>query len=89
MLKTIDRWMVFGFLGQFFFFSRFVVQWIVSERQKRSVVPDTFWYLSIVGGAVLLAYAIQRRDPFFIAGQAVGLFVYFRNLWLIHKTSAS
>lgn len=76
-------WIIIGFIGQFFFTSRFLVQWIASERQKRSVVPNAFWFLSIAGGATLLAYAIWRRDPVFIAGQALGLVVYLRNLMLI------
>ncbi len=78
-------WIVAGFAGQIFFFSRFLVQWIASEKKGRSVIPDVFWYLSIMGGSMLLAYAIHRRDPVFIVGQGVGLLVYFRNLWLIHK----
>lgn len=86
MTQTAKWWMVAGFAGQFFFFSRFLVQWIVSEKKGRSVVPEAFWYLSIFGGAILLSYAIHRRDPVFITGQAAGLFVYFRNLWLIHKS---
>ena len=85
MVNAVDRWVMFGFVGQFFFFSRFLVQWIISERKKRSVIPKAFWYFSIAGGAILLIYAIRRRDPVFIAGQAVGLFVYFRNLRLIHQ----
>ncbi|MTH36063.1 hypothetical protein GL279_15785 [Paracoccus limosus] len=78
-------WIIIGFIGQFFFTSRFLVQWIASERQKRSVVPNAFWFLSIAGGATLLAYAIWRRDPVFIAGQALGLVVYLRNLMLIRQ----
>ena len=77
-------WIVIGFAGQFFFFSRFLVQWLASEKEKKSVVPVSFWYFSIAGGAILFFYAIYRRDPVFIAGQAVGLFVYLRNLWFIH-----
>ena len=84
MTHSTKFWVALGFLGQFFFFSRFFIQWIVSEKKKRSVIPDAFWYFSILGGAILLAYALYRRDPVFIAGQSIGLFVYFRNLWLIH-----
>lgn len=76
-------WLVFGFFGQALFFMRFVVQWISSERQKKSVIPLAFWYFSIGGGLTLLLYAISRRDPVFIAGQSIGLFVYLRNLHLI------
>jgi lipid-A-disaccharide synthase-like uncharacterized protein len=62
---------------------RFVVQWLASERLKRSIIPNAFWYFSLAGGATLLAYAIHKRDPVFIAGQGLGLFVYLRNLYLI------
>jgi lipid-A-disaccharide synthase-like uncharacterized protein len=62
---------------------RFVVQWIASERARRSVIPIAFWFFSLGGGTLLLAYAIHRRDPVFIAGQGLGLFIYGRNLWLI------
>ena len=81
----IEKWTIIGFLGQACFFSRFLVQWIVSEHKKRSTVPIAFWYLSVVGGLILLSYAIWRRDPVFIAGQAVGQIVYFRNLILIYR----
>lgn len=74
-----------GFVGQSLFFSRFLVQWIVAERRGESVVPTVFWYLSIVGGIILLTYAIYKQDPVFITGQAGGTFVYARNLMLIHK----
>ena len=78
-------WLGLGFLGQAFFSARFLVQWIASERLRRSVVPRAFWWLSIAGGAALLAYAIYRRDPVFILGQAAGLSVYGRNLVLIRR----
>jgi lipid-A-disaccharide synthase-like uncharacterized protein len=76
-------WLIFGFAGQTLFFMRFVVQWISSERQKKSVIPVAFWYFSISGGVTLLTYAIYRQDPVFILGQSIGLFVYLRNLHLI------
>jgi len=83
-------WLIFGFAGQTLFFMRFVVQWIASERQKKSVIPLAFWYFSIGGGLTLLTYAIYRQDPVFIAGQSIGLFVYLRNLRLIaHDKKAS
>ena len=78
-------WLAIGFGGQLLFASRFIVQWLVSERQRRSVIPTAFWYLSISGGAVLLIYAIHQRDPVFIAGQATGVFIYARNLMLLHR----
>lgn len=79
-------WVVIGFLGQAWFSARFLVQWISSERHKRSVVPVAFWFFSIGGGATLLAYAIHRRDPVFIVGQLTGLFIYARNLQLIYRS---
>ena len=82
-------WLGIGLLGQALFSARFVVQWIASERRKRSVVPLAFWYFSVGGGVTLLAYAIYRRDPVFVLGQGAGLFVYARNLWLIYRTPAA
>jgi lipid-A-disaccharide synthase-like uncharacterized protein len=78
-------WLAIGFGGQILFGARFLVQWLVSERQRRSVVPKAFWYLSIGGGAVLLVYAIHQRDPVFIAGQATGVLIYSRNLMLLRQ----
>lgn len=78
-------WVGVGFVGQALFSGRFLVQWIASERAGKSVVPLAFWFLSVLGGAVLLAYAIWREDPVFILGQAGGLIVYSRNLVLIYK----
>lgn len=77
-------WVIIGLMGQLSFSMRFVLQWIKSERARKSVIPISFWYFSIGGGVILLAYAIHRRDPVFILGQATGLFIYARNLWLIH-----
>ena len=84
---TLDpqTWMLIGFLGQALFTGRFVVQWLYSEKNKRSMIPLAFWYFSIGGGLVLLLYALHRQDPVFIAGQAGGLVIYLRNLWLIHR----
>ncbi len=78
-------WLSVGFAGQALFSLRFLVQWLRSEREKRSVIPIAFWYFSLAGGAVLLAYAVHRRDPVFIVGQLCGLFIYGRNLFLIHN----
>ena len=78
-------WLVIGFIGQALFFGRFFVQWLASERRRQSVVPRSFWDLSLAGGAELLAYAIHRRDPVFILGQATGFLIYTRNLWFIHR----
>lgn len=76
-------WVLVGLGGQLLFMGRFLVQWLASERARRSVVPTAFWWLSIGGAAVLLAYAIWRRDPVFILGQSLGFAIYARNLWLI------
>src|SRR4051794_16557866 len=78
-------WIGIGFAGQFLFMMRFLWQWIQSERQKRSIIPIAFWYFSLAGGMTLFAYAIHRRDPVFIAGQALGVLVYTRNLLLIRR----
>jgi lipid-A-disaccharide synthase-like uncharacterized protein len=85
MTTTETVWIVIGFLGQGLFFGRWLVQWIVSERQAESRMPIAFWYLSLVGGLITLAYAIYRRDPVFIAGQGIGAVVYIRNLMLIRR----
>lgn len=78
-------WLILGFLGQALFFCRFFFQWLASEKKKASIIPVSFWYFSIVGGILLLAYAAYRRDPVFILGQAGGVFIYARNLYFIHK----
>lgn len=78
-------WLGVGFSAQALFSARFFVQWIASERAGRSVVPVTFWILSVFGGALLLAYALWRRDPVFIVGQGAGLIIYGRNLYLIYR----
>ena len=78
-------WIAIGFAGQFLFMMRFLWQWIQSERQQRSIIPIAFWYFSLAGGMTLLIYAIHRRDPVFITGQALGLLVYTRNLVLVRR----
>ena len=80
-----DGWLLLGFAGQALFMGRFVLQWLASERHRRSVIPVSFWYLSIVGALMLLAYALHRRDPVFVAGQGLGVAVYLRNLQLIRR----
>ena len=82
-------WIAFGFAGQALFTSRFLVQWLSSERLGRSVIPRSFWYLSIAGSAVLLTYAIHRSDPVIITGQLFGFVVYIRNLQLLRRPSAA
>jgi lipid-A-disaccharide synthase-like uncharacterized protein len=81
----LSFWLVFGLVAQFLFFMRFIVQWIASERRKESYIPIQFWYLSLTGGLGLLIYSIKIGDPVFILGQSVGVFVYTRNLILIHR----
>ncbi|AXQ47942.1 lipid-A-disaccharide synthase N-terminal domain-containing protein [Pseudomonas vlassakiae] len=78
-------WLIVGFAGQVVFTGRFVLQWLYSEFKKRSVIPVGFWYLSMLGSALLLVYAIYREDPVFIIGQSFGLVVYLRNLQLIAR----
>ncbi|HDS1682469.1 TPA: lipid-A-disaccharide synthase N-terminal domain-containing protein [Pseudomonas putida] len=78
-------WLIVGFAGQVVFTGRFVLQWLYSEFKKRSVIPVGFWYLSMLGSALLLIYAIYRQDPVFIIGQSFGLVVYLRNLQLIAR----
>ena len=80
-VAQLDWWVALGFIAQLLFTGRFLVQWIASERQNRMVIPIAFWFFSIGGGVLLLIYAIHRRDPVFIAGQAFGVFVYARNLY--------
>ncbi|MFC0267883.1 lipid-A-disaccharide synthase N-terminal domain-containing protein [Kushneria aurantia] len=84
-MSSATLWIAIGLLGQALFSARFLVQWLASEKARRSVIPHLFWYLSIGGGGVLLCYAIYRRDPVFIIGQASGLFIYTRNLVLIQR----
>jgi lipid-A-disaccharide synthase-like uncharacterized protein len=81
-------WLVLGFAAQALFASRFLVQWIASERVGRSIIPNAFWFLSLAGGLLLLTYAIYRKDPVFILGQATGAFIYTRNLILIYREQA-
>lgn len=88
-MTTETIWIIIGFLGQGIFFMRWVVQWIASERHAESRVPTAFWYMSLIGGLITLAYAIYRLDPVFIAGQSIGSIVYVRNLMLIHRPNSA
>ncbi len=90
--NRLDWWVLLGFMAQALFTARFLVQWIASERAGRSVIPLAFWIFSIGGGALLLIYALYRRDAVFIAGQAFSFFVYARNLYFVlreRKAAAS
>jgi len=80
-----NPWVLVGFAGQVVFSMRFLVQWIASERKKRSVIPSSFWYLSVVGAGLLLTYALYKADPVFILGQLLGFAVYLRNLHLLRR----
>ena len=81
----MDSWLVLGLCAQTLFFLRFFVQWVVSEKKRESTIPVSFWYLSIAGSLLLLAYSIHRQDPVFTLGHSMGSLVYVRNLILIRK----
>lgn len=82
-------WVVLGLLGQVLFAGRMIIQWIVSERSRRSVVPVLFWWMSLGGATMLLVYFVWRRDIVGVLGQSTGWVIYTRNLWLIHRERAS
>ncbi len=88
---TEKAWLAVGFSAQLMFSMRFIVQWIASERARASIVPETFWYFSLFGGALLFAYAIYRLDPVFMLGQGMGVVIYSRNIYFIrnHKKIAA
>ena len=77
---TVTQWMIIGFVGQALFGARFIIQWIISEKQGESTIPLAFWYCSIGGSIVLLTYAIHKQDIVFIVGQSLGSIIYIRNL---------
>jgi lipid-A-disaccharide synthase-like uncharacterized protein len=77
-------WLIIGFSAQALFFGRWVIQWVATEKKKKSTIPIAFWYFSLIGGLMLLAYAIYRKDPVFILGQTTGAVIYLRNLYYIH-----
>jgi lipid-A-disaccharide synthase-like uncharacterized protein len=88
MSSNIDVvWLVIGFTGQLLFSARFLVQWLVSEKRRESIIPPAFWYLSLFGGVTLLMYAIYKHDPVFIAGQATGVLIYTRNIMLLRESA--
>lgn len=82
-------WVTLGFLGQVLFTGRMLVQWLVSEKQRRSIVPPVFWWMSLIGSTMLLVYFGWRKEPIGVLGQATGWFIYVRNLWLIHRRPAA
>ncbi|BCG63600.1 MAG: hypothetical protein methR_P1328 [Methyloprofundus sp.] len=79
-------WLIVGFTGQALFSARFLIQWLASEREKRSIIPVLFWYFSIFGGTTLFIYALHKQDPVFIFGQGTGLLIYCRNLYFVIRT---
>lgn len=85
---TEKLWLLLGFTAQLLFATRFIVQWLASEKARRSIVPETFWYFSFAGGILLFAYAIYRLDPVFMLGQGTGLLIYSRNIQMIWRTKA-
>ncbi len=78
-------WLCIGLFGQSLFFMRFFVQWLASEKARKSIIPDMFWYFSLGGGVILFIYSLYRQDPVFIIGQSTGLFIYARNIYFIRK----
>lgn len=83
IVHSFDTWVIIGMIGQFMFTMRFILQWFESEKAQKSVVPASFWIFSILGGSIVLAYAIHKQDPVFIIGQGAGLLIYFRNLHFV------
>lgn len=88
-ISNADIWIMIGLCGQSLFFLRFFIQWITSEKIGKSVIPEVFWYFSLGGGIILLAYAVHRQDPVFILGQSIGLLVYIRNIMLVWQEKAA
>ena len=81
----LTLWTFVGLFGQSLFIMRFIMQWIASERAKQSVMPEVFWYFSLGGGLIVLVYAIHQQDLVFMLGQGLGVFIYLRNIYFIHK----
>jgi lipid-A-disaccharide synthase-like uncharacterized protein len=87
-VAKFDFWLAFGLIAQLLFTARFLIQWLVSEKAKKSVVPVSFWFLSLGGGGMLLVYGLVRREPIIILGQALAVVIYLRNIVLIFKNKA-
>ncbi len=83
ILSSFDTWVMVGLFGQFMFTMRFIVQWVASEKARKSVIPISFWFFSLAGGSIVFAYAIHKADPVFIIGQGMGLLIYLRNIHFI------
>jgi lipid-A-disaccharide synthase-like uncharacterized protein len=84
-VMKLNWWILLGYVGQSLFAMRFIVQWVASEKVGRSVIPVAFWFFSIGGGLLLFVYALYVRDPVFIIGQGLGLFVYLRNVYFVFR----
>ncbi|ERT69941.1 MAG: lipid-A-disaccharide synthase N-terminal domain-containing protein [Cetobacterium somerae] len=87
-MMSVENWNIFliiGFIGQGLFSMRFIIQWLASEKAKKSVIPFSFWIFSLSGSIFLLIYAIYKKDPVFILGQAPNVLIYSRNIYLIKK----
>ena len=85
-MTLVDKvWLIIGLGAQGLFSMRFIIQWLYSEKHRKSMIPDVFWYFSLTGGLTLLAYAIHKRDPVFILGQTTGALIYARNIYFIQK----
>jgi len=82
--NLLNPWFFFGMAAQFAFFLRFFIQWVVSEKRKRSTMPIAFWYFSLAGGLMMFVYAVHQAEPVFMLGQLFGCFIYLRNLMLIY-----
>lgn len=80
-------WLILGLSAQLMFSARFLIQWISSEKQRKSVIPNSFWWFSIVGGLMLLVYGVERGEPVIILGQSLGIVIYARNLWFIYVSN--
>lgn len=78
-------WVFFGTLGQLIFFSRWIIQWLSSEKSKSSTIPVAFWWCSLLGGFITLIYANHIGSFPFMLAQAIGIIVYTRNLFLIYR----
>lgn len=85
----LTTWVIIGFMGQFFFSMRFLIQWLASEKVRKSIIPTAFWYFSLLGGVTLLAYALHKQDPVFILGQGLGVFIYLRNIYFLIREKRS
>jgi lipid-A-disaccharide synthase-like uncharacterized protein len=83
--KLKDPWIIIGFVGQTFFYARFIIQWIASERAKKVVIPISFWYASIIGSLITLVYAVHIAEPIFVLGFSLNIVIYVRNLMLLKK----